>query len=152
MKTTFLDPTAVKDLDFLQGFSPEVRLAAPQSDNEAELMALLPGSVAIATRRRTLDAALIEAAGPSLRFVQLASNRPYLVDIAAARRRDVVVSTMPQVGCIAVAELALTLMLGLSKKVVRGHEETKRGGLPRVGTDARGHWGAKVQISMDEIT
>ena len=133
MKTTLLDPTAAEDLAFLQGFSPAVGLAAPQSDDEAELMALLPGSVAIATRRRTVDAALIETAGSSLRFVQLASSRPYLVDIAAARRRDIVVSTMPQVGCIAVAELAVTLMLGLSKKIVRGHEETRRGAYRELG-------------------
>ena len=55
MKTTLLDPTTAEDLAFLQGFSSAVGLAAPRSDDEAELLALLPGSVAIAARRRTVD-------------------------------------------------------------------------------------------------
>jgi len=126
MKTVLLDPTPREQLMFLQEFAPNLQLVAPTSDAPDELASLLADAEALLTRRRRVDAALLQASD-RLRFVQLWSNRRDGIDLEAAREAGVTVARMPQRGCIAVAELTLLLMLGLSKKIVQAHQATRTG-------------------------
>ena len=134
MKAVLLDPAGRDDLAFLSGFGPGVDLAAPDSPDGSP-GERLPGAAVIVSRRVPVSGELMDAAGDSLRLVQLWSGRRDRVDLEAARARGVPVALMPQRGCIAVAEQTLLLMLGLSKKVVRGHEATVGGEYRELGVD-----------------
>ncbi len=126
MKLAVLDPTDAAELAFLNEFAPAFELVAPQSPSD-DLFPLVAGADAILTKRCMVTDDLMAAAGEALKLIQLRSSRRDKVDLAAARARDIPVALMPQVGCIAVAEQAMMLMLGVSKKVVQGHEATVRG-------------------------
>ena len=134
MKAVLLDPTGPDDVAFIGEFGPGIDLVAPDSPGGAA-DALLAGAAAIVSRRVPVTDEHMDAAGPSLRLVQLCSTRRDRVDLEAARARGVPVALMPQRGCIAVAEQTLLLMLGLSKKVVRAHEATAGGEYRELGVD-----------------
>ena len=143
MKTVLLDPTGPEELALLSGFGPGIDLVVPDSA-DASPDALLSGAAAIVSRRVEVAGELMDAAGPSLRLVQLRSARRDRVDLESARARGVAVALMPQRGCIAVAEQTLLLMLGLAKKVVRAHQATAGGeyrelGIEPIRTEERRH-------------
>ena len=134
MKAVVLDPTGPDDLAFIGEFGPGFDLVAPDAP-ERSPDALLPGAAAIVSRRVPVTGEVMDAAGESLRLVQLASGRRDRVDLEAARARGVAVALMPQAGCIAVAEQTLLLMLGLSKKIVRAHAATAGGEYRELGVE-----------------
>ena len=143
MKAVLLDPTGPDDLVFIREFGPCIDLVAPDSP-DASPGTMLPGAAAIVSRRVPVTGELMDAAGPSLRLIQLCSARRDRVDLEAARARGVPVALLPQRGCIAVAEQTLLLMLGLSKKVIRGHAATAGGeyrdlGVEPIRTEERRH-------------
>jgi glyoxylate reductase len=136
MKAALVDPTAGGDLEFLRGFAEDFELvAAAEGGSKPEIQEAVRGAGVIVSKRRKVDAELMDAAGPGLELIQLWSNRRDRVDLPAARARGLTVALMPQVGCIAVAELALLLMLGLSKKVVQGHLATVGGAYRDLGIE-----------------
>ena len=146
MKAVVLDPTGPDDLAFVREFGPGIDLIARGTSDAPERSSyeLLPGAAAIVSRRVPVTGELMDAAGPSLRLVQLWSGRRDRVDLEAARARGVAVACMPQAGCIAVAEQTLLLMLGLSKNVVRAHAATAGGeyrelGIEPIRTEERRH-------------
>jgi len=68
----------------------------------------------------TVDDAYLDAAGPQLRIVANYAVGVNNVDLEAARRRGIVVSNTPDVLTRATAEIALTLMLSLLRRVTEG--------------------------------
>jgi len=74
----------------------------------------------------TVDDAYLEAAGPQLRIVANYAVGVNNVDLEAARRRGIVVSNTPDVLTGATAELALTLMLSLLRRVTEGDRFVRR--------------------------
>lgn len=74
----------------------------------------------------TVDDAYLEAAGPQLRVVANYAVGVNNIDLAAARRREVVVANTPDVLTGATAELALTLMLSLLRRVGEGDRFVRR--------------------------
>ena len=64
------------------------------------------------------------AAAPRLKLIQRYGTRPDDIDLEAAAAAGVAVATMPLHGSIAVAELAMTLILALSKNLVKAHAAT----------------------------
>ncbi len=133
MHAVVLDPTTPENLAYYGEFAPGIDLRAPRSDDPGELAALLPGASALVAKRVDVSDALMQAAGDELRLVQRWSNRRDGVDLEAARRRGVTVALAPQVGCIAVAEFTLLLMLGLSKKIVQADQLTRSGAYRELG-------------------
>ncbi len=143
MKVVVLDPTGPDELAFLREFAPALDVVAPVSAEESP-KPLLSGAAAFLSKSRMVTDDLMAAAGDSLKLIQLRSNRRDRVDLPAARARGVPVALMPQVGCIAVAEQAMLLMLGVSKKVAQGHQATVRGayrerGVEPIRTEERRH-------------
>ncbi|MBM3524717.1 MAG: phosphoglycerate dehydrogenase [Alphaproteobacteria bacterium] len=132
-RAVILDPTAPEELAFLQGHAPGVALVAPAPGEDA--VGLLRDASVIVSKRIAVDGATLAAVGSGLKLVQLWSNRPDRIDRAAARRAGVPVALMPQRGCIAVAECALLLLLGLSKKVVAAHQATVSGAYRERGVE-----------------
>lgn len=74
----------------------------------------------------TVDDAYLGAAGPQLKIVANYAVGVNNIDLEAARRRGVVVSNTPDVLTGATAELALTLMLSLLRRVAEGDRFVRR--------------------------
>lgn len=134
MKVVLLDPTGPDDLAYLQEFAPGLDLTAPAGP-EDDPAALVAGARVLLSKRCQVTQDLMAAAGDGLGLIQLWSNRRDRVDLEAARRRGTTVALMPQVGCIAVAELAMLLMLGVSKKIAAGHNATVTGAYRDIGVE-----------------
>jgi phosphoglycerate dehydrogenase-like enzyme len=132
----FLDPKTEADFGWM-GELPAaqgLRLLAPSAGEDDGLAALLPQAEVIVVQDRALTAELI-AAAPNLRLVQKYGSRPTEIDVAAAHAAGVVVATMPLHGCIAVAELAMTLILSLSKNLIKAHAATVSGAYRELGVE-----------------
>ena len=82
------------------------------------------GIVAVLTR--TVDDAYLEAAGAQLRIVANYAVGVNNIDLEAASRRGIVVSNTPDVLTGATAEIALTLMLSLLRRVTEGDRFVRR--------------------------
>ena len=74
----------------------------------------------------TIDDAYLEAAGPQLRIVANYAVGVNNIDLEAARRRGIVISNTPDVLTGATAEVALTLMLSLLRRVTEGDRLIRR--------------------------
>jgi glyoxylate reductase len=74
----------------------------------------------------SVDDAYLEAAGPRLRIVANYAVGVNNIDLEAARRRGVIVSNTPDVLTRATAEIALTLMLSLLRRVAEGDRFVRR--------------------------
>jgi glyoxylate reductase len=132
---TWLDPQPAGEVEFAQELLPDgFEIAAPTGDEPGERQALLAGADAIVTRRVPVDAQVLSAA-PNARFVQKYGGREDGLDLDAAAQAGVAVAVMPLRGCIAVAELAMTLVLALSKQLVAGHALTAAGAYRDLGLE-----------------
>ena len=81
----------------------------------------LAGCDTLITRNRPIDDAVLEAAGPGLRLLIKLSRWFIGVDIDACSRRGVRLEAVPQLGCITVAEHAMTLLLMCARDMIRSH-------------------------------
>lgn len=83
-------------------------------------------------RGYVLDARLLERA-TSLTLIQRAGTNVSNIDIKAAAARGIHVATLPMHIDIAVAEHALTLMLGLARRVTEADEAVRSGAYRKLG-------------------
>lgn len=127
-KVVFVDPKTPEELEWIAELEPasSLEVAAPEDDSREALEALLGGANAIVTQRRSVGGEMIELA-PELELIQRYGTRPDAIDLEAARKAGVQVATMPLRGCIAVAELAVTLVLALSKNLIEAHQAAVTG-------------------------
>jgi glyoxylate reductase len=91
------------------------------------------GVLALLTTR--VDDAFLDVAGPQLRVVANYAVGVDNVDLDAARRRGIVVTNTPDVLTAATAELALTLMLTLLRRVAEGDRLVRSGKPWRFGLE-----------------
>jgi glyoxylate reductase len=108
---------------------PDGAAAAPE--RWAELAA---DADALVTRAVPVGEAELKAA-PRAQLVQKYGGREDGIDLDAAAAAGVAVAVMPLRGCIAVAECAMTLMLALSKQLIRAHEATVSGAYRELGIE-----------------
>jgi phosphoglycerate dehydrogenase-like enzyme len=132
----FVDPKAEEELEWIATLEPagSLTVKAPAVDSHESLEELLRSANAIVTQRRCVDETLI-AAAPRLELIQRYGTRPDGIDLDAARKAGVQVATMPLRGCIAVAELAITLILALSKNLIEAHRATIEGTYRELGVE-----------------
>jgi len=104
-------------------------LAEVERELEADFE-LVPSPVGadgvVAVLNVVIDDAFLEAAGPQLRIVANYAVGVNNIDLEAARRRGVVISNTPDVLTGATAEVALTLMLSLLRRVAEGDRLIRR--------------------------
>ena len=81
-----------------------------------EIVARASGAPIVLTNKTPLDAASI-AALPELRFIGVLATGYNVVDVAAAQKRGIVVSNVPEYGTDSTAQHAIALMLELSNAV-----------------------------------
>lgn len=142
----FADAKTPADFEWIEQLpaAEGLRFSAPTDSSPEALLPLLSGADVIVTQYRALTADLL-AVAPRLRLIQRYGTRPDGVDLDAARAAGVAVATMPLHGSIAVAELAMTLILALSKNLIRAHRETVTGayrerGVEPIKTEQRKHF------------
>lgn len=97
----------------------------PTAAQLADLVAGASGLLALGTDR--IDGALLDAAGPGLRVVALASMGFDAVDVDAARSRGVVVTHTPSVLAETTADLAFALVL-MARRRLRAAARTLHAG------------------------
>jgi phosphoglycerate dehydrogenase-like enzyme len=132
---SWLDPQPESEVAFAQDLLPDGFVIAASSDGgSAERERLLADADAIVTRHVAVGAEVLSAA-PRARFVQKYGGREDGLDLDAAERAGVAVAVMPLRGCVAVAELAMTLVLALSKELVAGHAATVSGAYRDLGVE-----------------
>ena len=132
----FIDSKTPSDLEWIGQLeqSSGLQLLAPTDENPAISDALLRSASFIVSQHVPVTRMFIEAA-PHLRLIQRYGTRADGVDLQAAKKAGVVVATMPLHGCIAVAELAMTFILSLSKCLVQGHQSTVNGSYRSLGIE-----------------
>lgn len=130
------DPRQPADFEWINALAPaaSLNIIAPADESDDALMALLPQADALVSQHRPITGAIMDAA-PKLRLIQRYGTRPDGIDLDAARQRNIGVATMPLRGCIAVAELAVTLILALSKNLVKAHDATVTGAYRELGVE-----------------
>ena len=95
----------------------------------AELRARAAGAAALWVQLNdTVDAALLDAAGPGLRVVATYSVGTNHIDLAACRERGVVVVHTPDVLTDATADLAMALLLAAARRLPEGQRLVESGG------------------------
>lgn len=134
LTTLFADAKTDADWAWIRALEPSAGLRLLAPGEGVDLETLLPEAEALVVQSRPVDAALM-AAAPRLRLIQRYGSRPDDIDVEAASAAGVAVATMPLRGCIAVAELAMTLTLALSKNLVRAHEATVSGAYRELGVE-----------------
>ncbi len=129
-----LDPSPESEREFMQSLLPEdgFTVAAVAATDTGPSSDLLADAEAIVTRTQPVTAETI-AASPKLKLVQKYGGRPDRLDLDAARDAGVAVAVMPLCGCIAVAELTMTLLLALSKQLIEAHRTTVSGAYRELG-------------------
>jgi phosphoglycerate dehydrogenase-like enzyme len=138
LRLLLLDPTESSEVDFVRSLLPgsgfTVTAAEPGTSNGSEQ--LLAEADVIVTRSQPVTAETL-GAGPGLKLVQKYGGRPDRLDLDAAREGGVAVAIMPLRGCIAVAELAMTLVLALSKQLIDAHQATVTGAYRELGLEPK---------------
>ncbi len=145
LNAVFADPKTDADFEWINRLEPvqSLHLLAPQKAGEDAFVSLLADADVIIAQGRSITAEHIRVA-PNLKLIQRYGTRPDGIDLEAARQAGVQVATMPLLGCIAVAELAITLILALSKNLIKAHEATVTGayrdlGVEPIKTEQRRH-------------
>jgi phosphoglycerate dehydrogenase-like enzyme len=135
-RVLMLDPSPESERDFMQSLLPEdgFTVAAVAATDVGPSSDLLADAEAIVTRSQPVTAETI-AASPKLKLVQKYGGRPDRLDLDAARDAGVAVAVMPLCGCIAVAELTMTLLLALSKQLIEAHRTTVTGAYRELGLE-----------------
>ena len=131
-----LDPMPESEVAFAQNLLPETGfiVTAPAQDASAPSPELLATADALVTRTQPVTAGIL-AASPNVKIVQKYGGRPDRLDLDAARDAGVAVAVMPLRGCIAVAELTMTLILALSKQLIEAHRATASGAYRDLGLE-----------------
>jgi glyoxylate reductase len=136
-RIVMLDPQPETEVAFAQSLLPEsgFAFAAPPPEGTAGPDLLAEADVVV-TRARAVGPEVL-AAAPRLKLVQKYGGRPDRLDLDAAREAGVAVAVMPLRGCVAVAELAMTLILALSKQLVEAHRVTAEGAYRELGLEPK---------------
>jgi glyoxylate reductase len=109
-----------------------------------ELHRLIVGCDGVLTQLHdAVDAAFFDAAGPQIRVVSQFAVGFNNIDVAEATRRGVAVCNTPGVLDEATADIAWTLLLGVTRRVIEGDRITRAG-------DFRG-WGPNMLLGGDVV-
>jgi D-3-phosphoglycerate dehydrogenase len=126
MKLVVADPLPPSALDVLAsvpGWTVDARAQRPAEQLRADVA---DADALIVRSATTVTRSLIEAA-PRLRVIARAGSGVDNVDVEAATERGIVVMNAPGANSVSVAELAIGLMLALSRGIAAGDAAMKHG-------------------------
>ena len=90
--------------------------------------AVREADVLVPTVTDRVDASVIEQAGPNLKLIASFSNGVDHIDVAAAARKNIVVTNTPNVLTEDTADMTMALMLAVPRRLVEGADVLKDGG------------------------
>ncbi len=111
--------------EFDLGFEPELW------SDPGKLKTAIEGVKALVVRNQTQVTGEIIAAADALRIIARAGAGLDNIDLDAASEAGIVVSSTPQANSISVAELAVGLMIGLTRQIPAADWDTRAGGWNR---------------------
>lgn len=116
-------------LQRLSAHGLEVRYLGDEgAPSHAALVDAVRGAVAlVCLLTDRIDSAVLDAGAPTLRVVANVAVGTDNIDLAAARRHQVVVTNTPGVLDAATADLAILLLLGVRRRLLEGVELLRRG-------------------------
>ena len=120
------DKLAASALDRLREF-PDVAVDVKTGMSGEELIATIPEYDGLIVRSGTQVTAGVLAAATKLRVVGRAGVGVDNIDVKAASMRGIVVMNTPGANSMATAELALALMLAVSRNIPQAHASVKAG-------------------------
>lgn len=155
-RVLMVDPPSPAYLEWMAELAPEgLGLFAPPTSDDQALFDLVREADALVCRKRAIGREII-LAGERLKLIQLYGMTRGNVDLPAADQAGVVVAGMPLAGCMTVADLAMTLMLALSRNLILSHQATvnadyqARGLKPKL-TSQRSHAFQWMEIPTVEL-
>lgn len=99
--------------------------------SEAQLVeAMQKADVLVPTVTDTIDAALIEKAGPQLKLIANFGNGVDNIDVKAAAKKGITVTNTPNVLTEDTADMAMGLMIAVSRRFVEGAQAINKGAWP----------------------
>ena len=134
------EPIAEEGLAALRA-AAQVDVRTDLEKDKAKLLAALPEYDALVVRSGTKVTAEVLAAGTRLRVVGRAGTGVDNIDVDAATRQGIVVVNAPASNSVAVAELAIGLILSLSRHIPQAHVSLQGGKWERgkfMGSEVRG--------------
>lgn len=126
MKLVVADPLPVSATEVLRSVPGWIVDARAQRSAEQLTADVADADAIIVRSATTVDRALI-AAAPNLRVIARAGTGVDNVDVEAATERGIVVMNAPGANSISVAELAIALMLALSRGIAAADAAMKKG-------------------------
>jgi glyoxylate reductase len=105
----------------------EVAVAPPDADAAAWQRGVHGADALVSLLTDRVDAALMDAAGPSLRIIAQVAVGYDNIDVAAARARGIVVTHTPDVLTESVAEFTFALIFAIARRLVEGDRLVRRG-------------------------
>jgi len=155
-KILMADPPSPTYLGWMKDVLPEgLDLMAPETPDDEALLDLVKEADFLVCRRQAIGREIIQA-GKKLKLIQTFGMTRENVDLAAASKAGIPVAGMPLAGCMVVADLAMTLLLALSKNLLRAHQATVNAEYQALGlepklTSERSHAFQWMQIPMVEV-
>lgn len=127
MKLVILDGHTANPGDLSwDGLRDLVEYEVYERSSPEQTMARAADATAVLTNKAVVDARVI-AALPQLRYIGVVATGCNVVDLAAASRRGIVVSNVPDYGTASVAQATFALLLELTNRVGH-HAQTVRDG------------------------
>ena len=123
--TRHLEPAVEERLAEL--FDTTINTRDTPLDREKLREAMQNCDVLVPTVTDTIDADLIEAAGPDLKLIASFGAGTDHIDLQAAARRKIIVTNTPSVFTDDTADLAMALIIGVPRRVREGVELVRRG-------------------------
>ncbi len=138
IKVLLADPMTEQEVVWVQGLAPveAMRMMAPSTSDRSELLGLAREAEFIVSKKVVVDADLIRQA-PRLKLIQKYGSFRSQIDVAAAQAAGIQVATMRLLGTIAVAELVMTLILALSKRLFDADRGVRQGGYEELGLEPK---------------
>ena len=110
-----------------------INLKLIEKDPAKDVKRIWAGAHVLIVRNKTIDAALLTSIGDQLKLVIKLSHWPIGVDLEACEERGIRVKMLPQLGCIAVAEQAMALILACARRIIPSHQGVVTGAYLQLG-------------------
>jgi D-3-phosphoglycerate dehydrogenase / 2-oxoglutarate reductase len=138
INVVMVDAQTPEQCSFLEELAARsnIKFAAPQSDDEQELVRLLGHADAVIVQRKYFGQDLLKAS-PKLKLIQKMGGRRDQIDIQAAKARGIAVALMCLPGSVSVAEHVFSLILALSRKILPAHKWTVEGAYRQMGVEPK---------------
>ena len=110
-----------------------INLRLIEKNTSRDIAHALSGAHMLIVKGRTVDEDLLTSIGRQLRLVAKLSHWPIAIDLEVCKERGIRVEMLPQLGCIAVAEQAMAMILACARRMIPSHQGVAAGAYRQLG-------------------